>query len=107
MFRFSIVFSAFLLTTTLPALADKIDGGWCSKDGTKRIHIDGPNIEIPSGRKITGDYTRHGFTYTGPPGDPEDGQDIRMVQQSEEHMILYRSTKPDSFEDWHRCQVTS
>ncbi|MCO5133757.1 MAG: hypothetical protein M9908_05260 [Phyllobacteriaceae bacterium] len=107
MFRFAIAFSAFLLAAALPARADQIDGGWCSEDGMKRIHINGPNIEIPSGRKITGAYTRHAFTYTGPAGDPEDGQEIRMVQQSDEHMILYRSTEPDSFEDWHRCQVTS
>ena len=107
MFRFAIVFLTFLLAATLPARADRIDGGWCSEDGMKRIHIDGSSIEIPSGRKIAGTYTRHAFTYTGPEGDPESGQEIRMVQQSEEHMILYRSTEPDSFEDWHRCQVTS
>ena len=111
MFRFAIMFSAafsvFLLFATLPARADRIDGNWCSEDGSKRIHIDGPDIEIPSGRRIIGNYTRHGFTYTGPAGDPEEGQEIRMVQQSEEHMILYRSTEPDGFEDWRRCRVTS
>ena len=107
MFRFAIVFLTFLLGATLPARADRIDGGWCSEDGMKRLHIEGPTIEIPSGRKITGVYSRHDFSYTGPEGDPEQGQEIRMVLQSEEHMIVYRSTVPDGFEHWHRCQVTS
>jgi len=90
----------------MPAMADQIDGDWCGVDG-KRLSISGPQIIIPSGKQITGDYTRHGFVYTGPDGDPEMGEKIRMIQQSDELMLLYRSTAPDDAEQWRRCQVIS
>lgn len=95
-----------LLFSATPAIADQIDGEWCSEDG-KHLTINGPKIRIPSGKLIIGDYDRHGFIYTGPEGDPEAGQKIRMVQQNHEHMKLYRSTAPKSAEDWRRCQVVS
>ena len=58
---------------TMPATADQIDGEWCSDDG-QTLTINGPKIVIPSGKNIEGNYARHGFTYTGPEGDPEMGQ---------------------------------
>ena len=101
-----IVASIVTLVLASHAMADQIDGEWCSEDG-KRLTINGLNIEIPSGKQIVGNYARHGFTYTGPAGDPEAGQNIRMAQQSDEQMKLYRSTAPDKAENWHRCKVTS
>ena len=50
---------AALLVNVAAAHADAVDGHWCYKDG-RRLHIDGPNIMIPSGKRITGDYHRHG-----------------------------------------------
>ena len=101
-----VLMLCFSLFWAVPAQADQIDGDWCSVDG-KHLSINGPEIEIPSGKQITGNYTRHGFTYTGPDGDPEMGQQIRMSQQSDQLMVLYRSTAPDKAEEWRRCQVTS
>lgn len=103
--RFILMFF-FAIFWAVPAMADQIDGEWCSTDG-RRLFINGPKIEIPSGRQIIGNYSRHGFTYTGPAGDPEMGQNIRMIQKSDELMLLYRSTAPDNAEHWNRCQVTS
>lgn len=94
-----------LVSSAVPAWADQIDGDWCHEG--KSLFINGPTIDIPSGKRITGNYTRHSFRYTGPEGDPEAGQDIRMVQQSDELMFLYRSTAPDDVEHWRRCRVTS
>ena len=90
------------------ALADRIDGDWCSPDG-KHLHIEGPAITIPSGAQIIGDYGRHSFRYEGPEGDPEAGQVIEMRQLSDEEMVLIRSTggKPGTPETWTRCQATS
>lgn len=102
--RIVLILSAAIFWAA-PAHADQIDGGWCNEG--KRLFIDGPQIDIPSGKRITGDYTRHSFRYTGPEGDPETGQEIRMVQRSDELMLLYRSTAPDNEERWHRCRVTS
>ena len=104
--RRTILVSFITIFWITSAAADQIDGEWCSEDG-KRLVINGPNIEIPSGKRIVGNYTRHGFTYSGPQGDPEAGQTIRMAQQSDEHMKLYRSTAPDKAEDWRRCNITS
>lgn len=91
-----------------PALADRLDGDWCSPDG-KHLHIDGSNIQIPSGVQITGDYQRHYFSYTGPPGDPEEGQFIHMQQQNEQTMHLWRQKDgaDGPAETWRRCELTS
>jgi hypothetical protein len=98
---------AFTMTAG-PALADRLDGDWCSADG-KHLRIDGPNIQIPSGLHITGDYERHYFSYMGPPGDPEEGQLIQMQQQSDEVMHLRRQVggKDGPEETWKRCEFTS
>jgi len=103
-----MIFAAGLLASlSTSAFADRIDGGWCNEDGSKRLHISGSQIELPSGRTITGTYGRHAFSYQGPAGDPEEGQSIEMRQLSEEEMILYRSTNPGKSENWTRCQAIS
>ncbi len=90
------------------AFADQIDGDWCSADG-QHLHIAGPNIKLPSGARITGDYNRHGFHYVGPAGDPEEGQDIRMSQQNDDLMYLQRRSNGTDGppESWRRCNITS
>jgi hypothetical protein len=90
------------------ANADAIDGDWCDSNG-KNFHIEGPNIRIPSGREITGDYERHGFRYVGPEGDPEAGQDIHMSLRSDDELYLWRRTEgvDGPVEDWRRCTVVS
>ncbi|HMQ57508.1 MAG TPA: hypothetical protein PKE65_03065 [Rhizobiaceae bacterium] len=99
---------AVSLALTLAARADAIDGDWCSAEG-KHLRIDGPKIAIPSGAEISGEYNRHGFRYVGPAGDPEEGQEIVMRQQSEEEMTLRRkigdALQPP--ETWRRCQTVS
>lgn len=99
---------AGLAATVVPALADRIDGDWCSTDG-KHLSIEGPRIMIPSGAEISGQYDRHQFRYSGPAGDPEAGQTIEMQQLSDEEMRLQRTTGGEKMpvETWRRCQVTS
>lgn len=97
-----------LLAGASPALADRIDGDWCSPGG-KHLRIDGPAITIPSGADIIGDYSRHRFLYEGPVGDPEEGQVVEMQQLSEEAMDLVRTIdgKAGAPERWSRCQAVS
>jgi hypothetical protein len=101
------VFTLFLgLSWTVPALADRIDGDWCSLEGGKTLTIKGPSIRIPSGAEITGEYDRHAFRYIGPEGDPEAGQEIRMRIFSDDDMGLVRIVggAPQPEEQWLRCK---
>lgn len=106
--RTILVTGVVVALSTAPALADRIDGDWCDATG-KHIKIDGPTIEIPSGRIMTGDYNRHGFRYVGPEGDPEAGVEVVMQQFSEEEMGLIRRVggANQPVETWRRCQATS
>lgn len=91
-----------------PALADRIDGDWCSADG-RHLSIDGARIMIPSGAEISGQYDRHHFRYAGPTGDPEADQTIEMQVLSDEEMRLQRTigTERKPVETWRRCQAIS
>jgi hypothetical protein len=89
------------LSFAAPAHADAIDGHWCYKDG-RRMHIDGPSIMLPSGRRIKGDYDRHGFAYVVPPGDRGAGGKVEMSLQSD--YILHVKPAGGSQEVWQRCK---
>ncbi len=84
-----------------PALADAIDGSWC-KDSGGRLSIDGPAIVTPGGTALRGSYSRHAFSYTAPPGEPDAGATIEMRLLNEETMQMRAS--PDAVpQTWHRC----
>lgn len=104
----AIITIAGVSATAVPALADSIDGDWCSADG-KHLNIEGPRIMIPSGAEISGQYDRHHFRYAGPAGDPEAGETIDMQVLSDEEMWLQRTMGDEKMpvETWRRCQVTS
>jgi hypothetical protein len=99
---------AWLVPASTPALADAIDGEWCSKEG-KNLEITGPKIRTPAGIDTTGQYTRHSFAYEAPAGDPEKGLVIVMRIFSDEDMELARIKNGEMgpAELWHRCNVTS
>ena len=102
--------AAALGTFATPALADRIDGDWCARDG-RHITIDGPSIITPGGTKMTGIYDRHHFTYTVPVPETNSGSRIEMTQQSEELMVSRRipagGGKPVKLETWKRCEAIS
>lgn len=83
------------------ARADAIDGSWCFKG--RHLAIEGPRIQIPSGKRITGNYDRHGFIYTVPPGDKPAGATIYMVILDDETMELRVGSERARPEIWHRC----
>jgi hypothetical protein len=102
---------AFVIATFAAAphaLADAIDGDWCSAGG-KNLRIDGPSIRTPAGVRTTGRYTRHAFAYEPPHGDPDQGQLVVMEQLSEElmHLVRVKEGIASPVEEWRRCNVTS
>ena len=87
--------------TATAARADSIDGAWCRESG-KRLMINGPSIVTPTGTRTQGDYSRHGFTYVVPAGDPGAGSTIEMRLLGE-HAMQSRSAGSSAIEDWQRC----
>jgi hypothetical protein len=67
------------------------------------LAIEGPNILIPSGKQITGDYDRHGFIYKVPPGDKGAGSTIFMGILDDETMELRVGSEQAKPEVWRRC----
>ena len=88
-----------------PALADAIDGDWCSTTEAAHFSIAGPIIVTPAGTQTTGDYRRHTFSYVVPDSDPGAGQMIAMRQLNEEEILV----SVDGGEPvlWRRCEVIS
>ena len=52
------------------ALADAIDGDWCSMTEAKQLRFAGPNITTPAGQQTTGNYSRHAFWFATSAVDP-------------------------------------
>lgn len=88
--------AALLAMAATPALADAIDGDWCSDDG-RRLTINGPDIVTPAGKQLKGDYDRHNFSYVEPGGSGT----VSMALISEIRMRL----KPPAGDEqlWRRC----
>ena len=88
-----------------PALADVIDGNWCSTDG-RHLQIDGTTIITPGGHQITGDYGRHTFSYSVPSSEPSPGATVFMRLMNETTVDVWvgaASTDPATAEIWKRC----
>lgn len=97
----SALIAAGALLLAAPALADAIDGEWCSPDGTRAVTISGPRI-VTGGVETTGDYTRHTFSYTVPDGAPEAGTPIDMRQLNEEEVLVREGVSDPVI--WRRCK---
>jgi hypothetical protein len=97
------VIAAFALMMALsgPAIADQLDGDWCSPKDGSNLTIQGSAITTAHGTSTTGDYGRHTFSYVIPESDPGAGGAIDMRQLNDETMIL---RQPDGSEEtWKRC----
>ncbi len=100
---FRIVFALFFITLTTPAFADSIVGDWCL--AAEHLSIKGPQITLPSGAVIQGEYRRHEFLYQAPAGDADEGSLIYLQLQGEDNMSLYhlKDGKPVDGQSWLRC----
>lgn len=83
------------------ARADAIDGSWCFRG--RHLEIEGPNILTPGGRRMTGDYHRHGFVYAAPSGEKEAGSTIYMILLDEETMEFRVGSQQAQPDIWRRC----
>jgi hypothetical protein len=101
MLKYAAAF-CFLLVT--PVLADSIDGTWCQADG-RQLSIQGPQIVLPSGKSIAGQYGRHEFAYQTPAGETGAGQVTYMQLFSEDDMASFpvNGDKLGEPTPWHRC----
>ena len=93
----------FLILAPYSALADAIDGDWCSPTDAKQFRIDGAGITTPAGTQTTGDYSRHAFSYVVPVGDPGAGDEIDMQLLNEEEVQVAVGGGPP--EIWRRCDL--
>ena len=93
-----------LLTISLDAHADAIDGNWCNKSG-KHLSINGSNIKTPEGSRITGDYDRHSFSYSSTASGEHANKNIQMQLLSDD---LMQMTLPGgATQNWRRCELVS
>lgn len=98
--------AALFAVLATPALADRIDGKWCSPEG-KHVEIQGRQITTPAGAKMEGQYTRHTFNYAAPAGEPEGGAIVYMSILNEETMEVRTGTPVAKPVVWKRCQNIS
>lgn len=102
--------AAVALLAAAPAWADAIDGNWCF--AAKQLAIRGPAIVTPGGTAMQGDYDRHHFSYTVPPGEADTGKTVVMVLLSETAMHLSVGANAAEAakatpELWRRCSATT
>jgi len=94
-----LVLSSLLMGAPM-ALADAIDGQWCSPSG-RRIAIDGPAGVAPKGTRFTGQYSRHGFDFTMPNGEEDAGSPVYMQLQGERRVRVHIGLNEQ--QTWQRC----
>ena len=92
-----------LALTTGSALADAIDGHWCSEQKAESFTIDGATIVTPAGTRLQGTYERHYYSYTVPAQEPGAGQDIFMTLVDENTIHLVHGKERAGVEVWKRC----
>jgi hypothetical protein len=91
------------LASLQPALADVIDGDWCSGDG-RHLSIAGSTIVTPGGSRMEGSYTRHSFAYTAPASETGGGQEVQMRLLNETTVQIHSGPSDQgSILIWHRC----
>ena len=91
------------LSSGQSALADAIDGDWCSPEG-KHLSIKGPQIITPGGAKMSGQYSRHAFSYVVPAPEPQSGSTIFMSLLGETTVIVREGSPVAQPVTWKRCE---
>ncbi len=99
-------FALAIFTAPSPALADAIDGAWCSPEG-KHLKIAGRKITTPGGALLDGDYSRHAFSWVAPASEPGGGDTIYMQLMNETTALVRQGTPVAQPSTWKRCEATS
>ena len=85
------------------AAADSIDGNWCHDDG-RRVMIEGSDFISPKGKKMTGNYGRHDFSYVVPPGEAGAGSMVQMTLVDDDTISVVGGAS-SSPQTWQRCRA--
>jgi hypothetical protein len=101
--KIAAAFGVALVLAPGLALADAIDGDWCSPDNKLRLSIQGPNIVTPGGHNIQGDYERHSFSYIVPASEPGSGKIAQMFLMGEYAMQFKAGPVVPTDQVWRRC----
>ncbi|MEA2885925.1 MAG: hypothetical protein QOD11_285 [Bradyrhizobium sp.] len=97
-----ILAAVLLLAAPTAALADAIDGNWCSADG-QHMTINGDDITTPGGKQIKGNYDRHAFDYVVPAGEAGSGETVNIVLRSEYLAVSRQGAANAPLKEWRRC----
>ena len=85
--KFVLLTAALMTASTQNALADRIDGTWCSPDG-KSVSIDGRNVVTSRGNAVDANYNRHHIDYIIPAGEPDEGGVFRADQLNDNQISV-------------------
>lgn len=94
------------LLSSLSARADSIDGDWCSPEG-RHLTIHGQSIKTPGGAQVSGNYTRHAFSYVVPDQEPGGGGTVYLSLVNETTVQVRDGTPVAAPRIWKRCERVS
>lgn len=92
-----------VIATPQRAMADAIDGNWCHDDG-RRVMIEGSDFVSPKGKKMTGNYGRHDFSYIVPPGETGAGSMVQMTLIDDDTITVVSGASSNP-QTWQRCRA--
>src|SRR4051794_27228352 len=101
-YRNLLAAAALLLAAPTTALADAIDGNWCSADG-QHMTIRGDDITTPGGAQIKGNYDRHAFDYVVLAGEAGTGETVNILLRSEYLAVSRQGAANAPVKEWRRC----
>ncbi|HKJ62034.1 MAG TPA: hypothetical protein VKA94_08565 [Hyphomicrobiales bacterium] len=108
--RFVILAAIMTCASTQAALADRIDGTWCSPDG-KSVSVDGPRVTTSHGNAVDANYNRHHIDYTIPAGEPDEGDQFRADQLNDNQIMVVLfgagGEPKGEAEIWTQCKPVS
>lgn len=108
--KFGLLTAALICASTQTALADRIDGTWCSTDG-KSVSVDGPRVVTSRGNEVEANYNRHHIDYVIPAGEPDEGSIFRADQLNDNQIqviLIDAGGKPKGdVEIWTPCKPVS
>lgn len=83
--KISVVFAGASLASSGQALADKIDGTWCSPRGAS-VSVDRSTVITPGGNTVTANYDRHHVDFEIPAGEPDGGKRFSADQLNDDQI---------------------
>lgn len=97
--------AVLLVTASVSARADAIDGDWRHGEGG-HFSIQRPHITTDGGRTLEGRSYGQAFSYVVPAPEAGAGEDVRMILRDETTIDLRLGSAADAqTETWKRCDA--